>query len=124
MLAVDQTTYGADDGNCFSACVASILEMPIEEVPRFVNLTPDFLTWLAGLGLSASLYEHTDYVPPGYSIAAGPSLRFPGKLHACVAFDGAVVHDPHFSREGLPFGIVDYVVIHGSDREALWFSGL
>jgi len=61
-------------------------------------------------------------VPRGYSIAAGPSKRFAGRMHACVALDGIVVHDPHFSREGLPYGIAEYLVIHGTAREVLWFS--
>lgn len=124
MLPVDQTTHGPNDGNCFSACIASILEIPIQSVPRFVNVTPDLLRWLAGRGLSATLYYSDEYVPPGYAIAAGPSKRFAGRMHACVAFDGIVVHDPHFSREGLPFGIVDYVVIHGPSGEATWLNGL
>ena len=112
MRAVDQTTYGSADGNCFSACVASILEIPLEEVPRFMRVSWPFLRWLAGRGLSASLYKRVDYIPPGYSIATGPSMRFAGKMHACVALDGIVIHDPHPSREGLPFGVVDYIVIH------------
>jgi hypothetical protein len=41
-----------------------------------------------------------------------------------VAFDGVVVHDPHPSREGLPLGVVEYVVIHGPDRGALRFNGV
>jgi hypothetical protein len=37
MLPVDQTTFGHPGGNCFSACVASLLELPIEEVPYFMG---------------------------------------------------------------------------------------
>ena len=123
MLPVDQTIYGSTDGNCFSACVASILEISIEEVPRAFGVNnAQFLRWLAGRGLSATLSHGVDYVPPGYSIAAGPSKRFAGKMHACVAFDGAVVHDPHPSRDGLPFGVMEYVVIHGPNGEVMWFS--
>lgn len=124
MRPVDQTTYGPNDGNCFSACIASILEIPLAEVPRFMNVSAALMRWLAERGLSATLYYSDEFVPPGYSIAAGPSKRFAGRMHACVAFDGVVVHDPHFSREGLPFGIVDYVAIHGPGGEAMWFSGI
>lgn len=124
MRPVDQTTFGMDDGNCFPASVASILEIPLGEVPDVRGVTPDFLRWLATRGLSATLYKSGQYVPPGYAVAAGPSLRFPGRLHACVAYDGKVVHDPHYSREGLPFGVEDYVAIHGPRREPMWFSGL
>lgn len=124
MRPVDQTTYGVNDGNCFSACVASILEIPIDEVPRFHGPSVDFLQWLAPQGLSATHYKSGNYVPPGFAIAAGPSLRFAGRLHACVAYDGAIVHDPHPSREGLPFGVEDYVVLHGPHGEVMWFSGV
>ncbi|HSX22534.1 MAG TPA: hypothetical protein VLE97_07160 [Gaiellaceae bacterium] len=124
MKRVDQTTYGIDDGNCFPACVASILEIPLESVPQVFGPSPDFLRWLGDRGLSATLYKADNFVPRGYAIAAGPSMRFAGRLHACVVYDGAVVHDPHFSREGLPLGVIDYVVLHGPRGEAMWFSGL
>lgn len=124
MRPVDQTTYGHSDGNCFAACVASILEIPIAEVPNTFGLNDQLLRWLAQRGLSATLYDRAEYVPPGYAIAAGPSLRFAGRFHACVAYDGRVVHDPHPSRDGLPFGVAEYVVIHGPRGETMWFNGL
>jgi len=122
---VDQTKYGRHDGNCFSACLASILELSIDEVPLFLGpYWDDFLPWLAERRLAASLYRRNDYIPPGYSIAGGVSKRFGDRMHACVAYAGVVVHDPHPSREGLPSGVLEYVVLHGLCGEALWFSGL
>ncbi len=35
MKPVNQTLFGDGNGNCFTACVASILELPIEAVPNF-----------------------------------------------------------------------------------------
>ena len=35
MIAVMQTEFGKGQGNCFSACLASVLEVPIESVPNF-----------------------------------------------------------------------------------------
>ena len=126
MRHVDQTTYGPYDGNCFSACLASILEIPIEEVPLFLGTYwDDFLPWLKARGLGASLYRKSERrFPLGYSIAGGPSKRFAGKMHACVAYDGMIVHDPHPSRDGLPYGIEEYVVIHGFNGESRWFNGV
>jgi hypothetical protein len=107
VLPVDQTTYGLHDGNCFSACLASILEIPIAGVPVFLgSYWDDFLPWLAERGLGASLYRK----------------RFAGKMHACVAYDGTIVHDPHPSRDGLPYGVKEYVVIHGLNGEGRWFN--
>jgi hypothetical protein len=130
MRPVDQTTYGVRIGNCFSACIASILELPIEDVPSFASYgegwTWQLLGWLVARDLSMTYYdiEHGDRVPPGFSIAGGPSTRFAGQKHACVAHDGNVIHDPHPSRDGLPFGIVGYVALHGPNREVRWFNGI
>jgi len=125
MRPVDQTTYGIHDGNCFSACLASILEISIEDVPLFLGpYWDDFLPWLADRGLSASLYRRDELVPHGFAIAGGPSQRFAGRMHACVAYNGIVIHDPHPSRDGLPSGVTEYVVIHGPRREPMWFSGV
>jgi hypothetical protein len=33
MIRVKQTKFGPVEGNCFAACIASLLEVPIEEVP-------------------------------------------------------------------------------------------
>ncbi len=121
MIPVDQTTYGPTWGNCISACVASILEMPIEDIPFFVDVRwrSRFLAWLAERGLAATSHEGP---PPGFTIAFGPSTRLAGRGHACVAFNGVVVHDPHPSREGLPI-ISHYVAIHGIQSRALASSG-
>jgi hypothetical protein len=112
---VDQTSYGILDGNCFSACIASILEVPLGDVPYFWGPRQAwFARWLAGQGLAVALYPRGVHVPWGYSIAGGPSARFAGRMHACVALDGVVVHDPHPSRDGLPLGVMEYVVIYGT----------
>ena len=130
MRPVDQTILDSNRGNCFTACIASILELPLNAVPHFVLFGDEwwdaFLAWLAELGLSASIYPTSDdaYVPPGWTIAGGPSKRFAGRMHACVALDGIVVHDPHPSRDGLPEGIAHYIVIHGPNREYEWFNGI
>jgi hypothetical protein len=113
VIPVDQTTHGPTTGNCFSACVASILELPISEVPFFMapeQWWPPFVEWCAMRGYDAVYFPNTEYVPLGYSIVGGPSYRWPGKLHACVALDGVVVHDPHPSKLGLP-EVQDFIVL-------------
>jgi hypothetical protein len=37
MKPVYQTTFGKGIGNCFTACVASIIEYPIEDVPNWMT---------------------------------------------------------------------------------------
>jgi hypothetical protein len=103
---VDQTTFGVPGGNCFSACVASILELPIEDVPYFMGSDGEgwfdrLSVWLSERGLYALYYDTSDrntYWPDGYYILGGESVRGP---HAVVAKGKDVVHDPHHSRAGL-----------------------
>lgn len=35
MTPVEQTSYGKHQGNCLTACVASVLDVPISSVPEF-----------------------------------------------------------------------------------------
>lgn len=40
MKPLMQTTFGCPGGNCMQACIASLLEVPITEVPDFCNMHP------------------------------------------------------------------------------------
>jgi predicted subunit of tRNA(5-methylaminomethyl-2-thiouridylate) methyltransferase len=56
MKPVKQTIFGLG-GNCFAASIASILELPVEEVPNFMAIeTADYWTpmreWLRQRGKS------------------------------------------------------------------------
>lgn len=115
MIPVVQTDTTPGTGNCLAACIASILELPLEEVPN--PHTPDWQAiwrdWLRRRGLSLLTWEiPEDYTSwseeelrahlPGYCMVAVDSPRFAGKLHSVVTFDGQVVHDPH------PDGLADH----------------
>ncbi len=78
MTPVYQTIHGPQ-GNCYAACVASILETSLEDLPPYVAV------------------RRPNWEPPGYSIA---SVRVrDGSIHAVVCLDGQIVHDP----AGRPF---------------------
>jgi hypothetical protein len=116
MRPVDQTTFGHPGGNCFSACVASLLELRIGEVPYFMDESggrPKWFqqldTWLAPFCLyalhfsvtpeHAELYDKQDLWPKGYFILNG---RSPRGDHAVIARgSGVAAFDPHPSRDGL-----------------------
>jgi hypothetical protein len=103
VIQIDQTEFGEPEGNSLQACIASILEVPIDSVPP----TPDDLAWLRML--AAKLYEFhlvqpllVDSLPPwftGYVIGYGKGPR--GLQHAVVMRQGELVHDPHPDRAGL-----------------------
>jgi hypothetical protein len=110
---VDQDKFGAPEGNCWTACVASILEVSLDDL-RDVEAAhaEQAQLYLEGVDwdwtpILKVLHGHAvtlGWWPPetrlaGYTIACGPAPR--GLDHACVALDGEVVHDPHPSRAGL-----------------------
>lgn len=127
MKPVMQTVFTMTRGDCFSACVASILEIELVEVP-FFNDDPveewwsRFKSWLATRDLDATYYQSPE-PQPGYTIVGGRSPRFPTRMHACVAKHGVIVHDPHPDGSGL-LNIEDHIVIHGPNRAALGFNGV
>ena len=110
MIPVDQNIFGDHRGNCFAACLASILELPLAQIPH-VMVHDDWwqrlVAWARGRGWEPIHLEETAkpgqrhwYWPGGgYAIAGGPCER--GSRHACVYLDGHLVHDPHPTRAGL-----------------------
>lgn len=117
MKPVYQTTFGYPNGNCFQAALASILELPLEKVPHFMlDLTNDWFmelrNWLGQFGLDAICVrgESEAFLPSkGYYIMGG---RRPGRtyLHAVVACNGQVVHDPLPEGQGVLEPPYDYIL--------------
>lgn len=114
MKRVYQDQFGSE-GNCFEACLGSLLEVPLAEVlylnPMpgywFQNIT-DWLKEKHGLLLIPVI------IPPDYPegclldifLKAGAYYILCGKsprnvAHACVAQYGKILHDPHPSGAGL-----------------------
>jgi hypothetical protein len=101
---VDQTEYG-DDSNWYSACLASILEIGISDIPKMSGLLDIEHTWFdrtqAWL-LHRSMFAvvlNDDDRASGYYIAIGKNKK--GEIHGVIYLDGALVHDPHPSKSGL-----------------------
>lgn len=123
MIPVDQTIFAGDPegrkGDCFRACLASILELKSEEVPHFFELygygfSKQVKEWLKeryGISLVRVFIAKdriTVWGAEGYFIASGRSPRSTTEKpleHAVVmlAEDNriSVAHDPHPSRAGL-----------------------
>lgn len=112
MIKVDQTTFGMPGGNCFSACVASLLELPTSDVPYFMGNTEKegeewfgrFEKWIKPHGFYPVIFELLDgnkWRPSGLHILSGKSPR--GDFPHSVIADGEenIIHDPHPSRDGI-----------------------
>ena len=105
MKPVTQTIFTAPGGDCMAACVASILDLPLDAVPNPQGEDSAwFLEWVAFLApynLSILTFlDGGDWIPRGYSILCGKSPRGDWN-HAVVCFDGEMVHDPHPSGAGV-----------------------
>jgi hypothetical protein len=115
MTPVMQTVTGRG-GNCFAACLASILELPITAVPNFFDLAPDepgpwwkaVRDWLRprGFGIITLSFEDAkswdELCLDGYHIVSGKSPRLEGAHHSTVWHRGRMVHDPHPDQSGIP----------------------
>lgn len=107
VIPVMQTEFGRGKGNCFAACIASVMELDLLMVPNFCcQGESDWVTacnsWLNqyGLSLFTVVFKTGTFVPIDvYYLMAGPSVR--GLLHSVVAFDGKMVHDPHPDGTGI-----------------------
>lgn len=113
-------------GNCYQAAIASVLELPLGEVPHFATFARDWFEqsapWFRQRGLIRSFYREQAlktltwplYLAPGdnfwgdrvthivASLGAGPSPR--GPFRHVVVLDpdtGAMIHDPHPSGAGV-----------------------
>lgn len=104
MIPTTQTILAGDPsgvpGNCLQAAVASLLDLPLDQVPHFAEHA-DWLERLVAFGETRGY--RVRYQPPGTKgvtgLAFGPSAR--GVKHAVVWVDGEQAWDPHPDRTGL-----------------------
>lgn len=113
MIPVQQTRTGSN-GNCFEASIASLLGLPIEQVPDLGAYEDNGLwmeklnEWLAQKGLSyfesrIARNELDDFFidKDFYHVLIGPTERSKRILHAVVGRKGKMVHDPHPDNIGV-----------------------
>ncbi len=98
MKPVKQTKFGPKEGDCFPACLASILEIDIDPIPDFMNeeWPGNFEKWLrVKYGLYPIWVFHPVQLRPfGYYILSGKSPRGDFQ-HSIVMYDGGFSFDPH-----------------------------
>lgn len=107
MIKYQQNLFGSE-GNCWQTAVASILELPLEDVPDFVNEheaggqhwwlhTVEFLK-LHGYSIEP-IWEHPD--TDEYYLVSGPSPRHKEMYHVVIYQRGRMIHDPHPDGTGV-----------------------
>lgn len=101
-------------GNCLSAVVASLLEIPLADVPNFVAIDDDggmnwhehWVLFLRERGYNLHFWPMEDKnspilpVPGEYYLVSGKSTRG-NFFHIVVYQDGRMVHDPHPDGTGI-----------------------
>lgn len=137
MKPITQTRFAIDvplkeaPGNCWAACIASILELDLSDVPDEANYwkpgmshqqswrlyEPAVHQWLSDRGLlllevkvDATYFSGREFDP--ICIISGPSPRNPEFQHAVVGKGFEIIHDPHPSRAGLIM----------SDSSKVWYE--
>lgn len=115
MKPVFQTVFGKPNGNCFAACIASILEMDLADVPNFCKGdNPEWMfdlnEWLYQFGLGALTVTFQDDIPikKGWCCAGGHGPT--GVMHEVVMKNLKMVHNPHEGWGELD-DVVDYTFI-------------
>ena len=108
MKPTHQTIFKVPEGNCVQACVASILELPLDEVPNFI-LEDDWFAALRefvatfGMAVVDLYFEGRHWTTRGrhpvvdrwgdiYWMAGGDGPR--GIKHCVVYCGSEMVHDP------------------------------
>lgn len=109
-------------GDCYRAALASLLDMPLADVPHFVTYPeaerrgvyreflrplgllpvnipgPGFMASIAGSGIDC------------YHLILG-AAKDDGCPHTCVGRNGVIVHDPGPDQKGLEGGIEDWETV-------------
>ena len=112
MIPVDQTITNFETGNCMQACVASIFELPLDDVPNFMkdgkdNYANNIKIWSKEMGLSILDVELNEdfekYMSNCYMVAVGKSPRGTKDWHrhGVIWFNGEMTHDPHPLKAGI-----------------------
>lgn len=98
---------GVTRGNCWQTVIASVLDLPLESVPHFVDIDEQggenwwshTARWLGerGYAMYGSL---KDIDTDEYQLVTGKSPR--GNFYHVVVYqNGNMIHDPHPSNDGI-----------------------
>lgn len=137
MTPIDQTIVSNINGNCQQAVIASVLDLPLEEVPHFIEYEEKWgivlMDFMAKQGYPYIGWNNPERYPfrgntfadimkfdggwNGYFPASVPSQTFEGCTHAVVVdMDLNIVHDPNPNKKALnckPSDVIDIITKGG-----------
>ena len=98
----------ATPGDCMTAAVASLFEIPYEQVPYYANRDDWFAVFEALVVTQGYTYHGTALSLAdvsigigGWFLCSGQSPRHPDKHHMCLIHLDGTLLDPHPSNAGL-----------------------
>jgi hypothetical protein len=109
MIPVYQTIFSDElygiHGNCFPACIASLMELKLEDVPATQSMGSNWFSVLfyfldergyefLGTGKKENALTYDSGVE-GFYIVNGSSPRGIRRGHSVIFKNGKLVHDPH-----------------------------
>ena len=102
MKLIKQTIAGQGRGNCFGACIASLLEVDIDEIPSltkdqhidWVNIMNRYLATKGYYMVHKKPDGNFEFELEGPVIGVVPSTNFEDQLHAVIWYDGTIIWDP------------------------------
>lgn len=96
------------NGNCFAACLASLLDLPLWMVPPFEDMFgrsgewfPRVEDWLERLFQRRLVRSDGHPVEQLTEFYIGSGLSARGVRHSVIYRDGKLAHDPHPSGSGI-----------------------
>jgi hypothetical protein len=106
MNKVFQTKFNnpatGETGNCFAACLATLLQISISEIPDDLYPSQRILDLIYSKGYRfISVYDEDDVPKDTFYIACGISPRNRNIKHAVIYQNGKLVHDPHPDSSGI-----------------------
>lgn len=123
MIPIQQTIIDPKDGNCFQACLASVLEIGLEDVPHFLrlygrlNMLSEARQWMAKYyGMTILTVDLTGpkkgvimrpITHGTIMLVSGASKTFAGENHVVVGRiindlnEYEMIHDPNPSGQGI-----------------------
>jgi hypothetical protein len=137
MIALYQTDFSRETGNCLQACVASMLEVSLDQVPNFakygecwfVRLREYLRYWgLDGLYVSYPQEEQLQQMVPQVTAIAIIPVKDAGEndYHAVITNHTQIIHDPNPNGVDLVMDVTTwnflyFIPVSGFDGEILRF---
>ena len=111
-----QTILDGVDGNCLAACIASLLDVDVDDVPNpRDDWWNDVNKWLRENHACEmmNITFNENHMPSVPMIAVGDSPNYPGKYHAVLWKGKSMIFDPSPTNNGLKGKPEYYIVMLG-----------